>query len=143
MFVGIVAAVSPKMRWHRNLPAAIANVKALQADGTLHCTWQGDKVLAIWAGADIPTTLGPLKTNHFFHSIMTAGQSNSHVAMDMWELRACTGDINDTIVNPRDYPYWVQVHVVAQTILATQFNVHISLANMQAVIWVLTRGEAE
>jgi hypothetical protein len=86
---GIIAALSPRMQWDRNVKLAVD-----AGNGNVHGAMGASlvKVQRILDGSD-PADVLPngAKTWHFFHNIVDPSDS-AYVTIDAWAYRAATGD---------------------------------------------------
>jgi hypothetical protein len=98
---GIIAALSPRMFWERNVKLAID-----AGNGNVHGAMGSSlrKAQAILDGAD-PVDVLPMdkKTGQFFQNILDPANP-APVTIDAWAYRVATGDANATGPrNARDY----------------------------------------
>jgi len=123
---GVVAALSPRMPWSRNLYLA-RNVLAGSRSGCL--SGSIDKAARIIAGDDPLTVLGGPKTRAFYRALI--GDSDA-IVVDVWMLRAL-GHGKDSCT-PRQYDGFTR------TILEAAQAVGENPADFQAIVWCVIRG---
>jgi len=126
---GVVAALSPRMPWSRNLWLArevLAGARTGCLAGSI------DKAARIIAGADPLTVLGGPKTRAFYRAL--TGESDA-IVVDVWMLRAL-GHGRDSCT-PRQY------ETFARSILESARAVGERPADFQAIVWCVIRGGSE
>ena len=109
-FAGMVAALSPRMKWEQNIPAAQRAarlssdhpeiedmsefVATMDKPGMLRANLM--KAIRIHRGEDIPTVLGNKKTYNFHHNLVDPDGTGDMVTIDVWMQRALLGGRNPT-----------------------------------------------
>lgn len=126
---GIVAALSPRMPWARNITEA-GNLLAGRTCAALGVSVR--KAERIHAGEDPAAVLatGP-KTLAFWRAL--CGDLDA-VVLDVWMLRAFGHD-RDTVT-----PY--QYRLLSETVRQTARSVACAPATFQAIVWCAIRGSA-
>jgi len=128
---GIIAALSPRMRWERNVTLAID-----AGNGNVHGGMSASlrKVQAILDGAD-PIDVLPMsaKTGCFYMNILDPADPDT-VTIDVWAHRVATGDITSAGPrSPRDYWECVAAYVIVAGEYGEPGN------HTQAGCWVYVR----
>jgi len=128
---GIIAALSPRMPWDRNVRLATD-----AGNGNVHGAMSSSlaKVQAIVDGAD-PETVLPMdrKTGHFYRNIVNPSDVTA-CTIDVWAHRIATGDI--TSAGPRNARDYAEC-VAAYDIVADENSEPMS--RTQAITWVAVR----
>lgn len=127
---GVIAAISPRMRWGANLRLADAILKGEQVTGVFGANLA--KAHRIMAGERPLDVLGGNKVRAFYRAIMG---DESSVVIDVWMLRAAGWDKRS--LTPRKYQR------VAAALTEAAKAVGVSLADFQAIVWTQVRGSAE
>lgn len=125
---GIIAALSPRTFWSRNVVAAVAAVRGEEKPaGIIGRNW--DMAQKIVEGHAVDDVLRGPKTRAFAANI--AGDT-SRVTVDIWALRAV--GLDETALNRKGiYDAIEQAYVLAATLMG------IEPATCQAIAWVVTR----
>lgn len=129
---GIVAALSPRMRWEANLADAvrlIAGVGAVRALGA-----NAAKARRILAGEDWRDVLSGPKVRAFAANLTGNAQE---VTVDVWMARALTGGALSEPRSDGDY------REMARAVRAVAAEYGHPPANVQAVAWVAVRNREE
>jgi hypothetical protein len=133
--VGIVAALSPNMRWDRNIKAARA---ILENSTCAAYPANRDKARRILAGESPLDVLGGLKVRAFYGNILSAG-NDSAVTIDGHAFNAAYGlsqPVKLAKVTPREFARLTRAYRVAARIVG------IPAPAMQAIVWVVwTRAQ--
>ena len=128
---GIIAALSPRLHWSRNVEAAFTLVET----GTCATlTRSREQALAILHGGAPMDVLGGLKTRAFAIAIQTGGNAGIPV-VDTWAVRAATRGKFDEVSRAR-YADVAQAYEVAARRLSMRGH------DAQAIAWVVIRGKA-
>ena len=130
---GIIAALSPRTSWRRNIAAA----EILAAGGT-PVGILGRSVAdarAILAGAHPLDVLNGPKVRAFYHAILSAGRRGTAV-IDAHATRIATRGQFDTVA-PCRYADVAEAYALAAEVLS------IPIHTVQAVTWCAARGTAE
>jgi hypothetical protein len=133
---GVIAALSPRMQWGRNVRLAALVVDAhglnLPMPGGVFRR-QLDTACAILDGRlDGPT--GP-KVSAFYRAILG---DHDAVVVDVWAARAAGLDMPDgTTISPAQYRRIAAAYRSAAAAIGT-----VSPRDLQAAVWVATRGRA-
>ena len=129
---GILAALSPRVHWKRNVDAAWSLVRT----GTCATlTRSREQALAILHGGQPMDILGGPKTRAFCTAIATGG-NNGVPVVDTWAVRAATRGKYDDVARSR-YADVAQAYEVAARRLYMRGH------DVQAIAWVVTRGKAD
>jgi len=128
--IGIVAALSPRMRWSENLRQA--ELVCTTGDATHGLPDARMKARAILAGAPPLTILRGKKVRAFYRAI--CGDKNA-VVIDTWILRSFRFHTNKP--TPRQYDR------LAARIRRRAKRLGVTPRELQAAIWVQIRGGAE
>jgi hypothetical protein len=135
--VGIVAALSPNMRWDRNIKAARA---LIQGETCAAYPANRDKANRILAGELPLDVLGGLKVRAFYGNILSAG-SDVNVTIDGHAFNAAHGiaqPVKNANVTPREFARLTRAYRVAARIVG------IPAPAMQAIVWVVwTRAQLD
>jgi len=125
---GIIAALSPRTFWSRNVVAAVAAVKGEEKpSGIIGRNWE--MATRIVEGEAVDNVLKGPKTRAFAANI--AGDT-SRVTVDIWALRAV--GLDETALNRKGiYDAIEQAYVIAATLMGVE------PATCQATAWVVTR----
>lgn len=125
---GIIAALSPRTFWSRNVVAATACVRGDdKPSGIIGRNW--DMAQRIADGETVDSVLKGPKTRAFAANI--AGDT-SRVTVDIWALRAV--GLDESALNRKGiYDAIEQAYVLAATLMGVQ------PATCQAIAWVVTR----
>ena len=129
---GIIAALSPRVRWERNV------YLAWEITNTHDCPGLGrsrDNALAIMHGANTFDVLRGPKTRAFAQAIASAGRDGIAV-VDVWAVRAATRSRFDEVARAR----YADV-ALAYSIAARRLGLRTHDA--QAIAWVATREGEE
>lgn len=126
---GVIAALSPRIHWVRNLTVARLALAGGKVTGVFKTNLA--KARRILAGEKPLGVLSGPKTRAFYRALM--GDQTAAV-IDVWMLRAVRY-ANDK-VSAIDYQ-----RITAALSRAAQ-RVGVTIARMQAIIWVVVRGRA-
>lgn len=127
---GVLAAISPRMRWDANLRLADDILAGKQVTGVFGANLV--KAHRIMAGEKPLSVLGGDKVRAFYRAIMG---DESSVVIDVWMLRAAGWD--KRTLTPREYAR------VAAALTEAAEAVGVSPADFQAIVWTQVRGSAE
>lgn len=127
---GVLAAISPRMRWGANIRLASAILAGEQVTGVFGQNLV--KAHRIMAGEKPLSVLGGDKVRAFYRAIMG---DESSVVIDVWMLRAAGWD--KRTLTPREYER------VAASLTEAAKAVGVSPADFQAIVWTQVRGSAE
>lgn len=127
---GILAALSPRVRWKRNIELAFELVENGDCSGVFERSKR--QALAILHGARPMDILRGPKTRAFALAIQSDGYGGIAV-IDVWALRAATRGKFDSVSNAR-YVDVATAYAVAARRLG--YTVH----ECQAIAWVVQRG---
>lgn len=129
---GVIAALSPRMRWETNVRLARA---ACNGDDYGCLGTSKRKTEAILAGAD-PTEVLPMdaKTGHFFRNIVDPTDPTA-CTIDVWAHRAAADDMSSA--GPRNATDYHEC-VAAYIDIAAEFGEVAS--ETQAIVWGVVRG---
>lgn len=134
--VGIVAALSPNLRWERNVRAAHA---VLNGDMSEAYPANEYKARRIAAGESPESVLGGLKVRSFFRNIMSGGFDNS-VTVDGHAYNAAH-DLRQPVkaarISPRDYQRLTIAYRTAARLRS------VTPPAMQATVWIEWRDGLE
>jgi hypothetical protein len=133
----VVAVLSPRLRWSKNLPAAIA---ILAGEDTFDPLPDNvDKAYRILDGEDVWSVLGGNKVSRFYLNII----GHEEVAtLDIWMLRGMLGDDS---LGDDDYKAITDkvYRTLEQVLVAEAARTGLTVAEYQAVLWVVVRGDWE
>lgn len=131
---GIIAALSPRVRWETNIAAAAAIVNAackhLGKPIVAGFSRNSDKAWAIANGEPVADVLGGPKVTSFFANI--TGDDNA-VTVDVWAARAAEGYNNPKAPAGKRYAEIAEAYRLAARARDVSPRV------MQACVWVHTR----
>lgn len=128
---GVIAALSPRNRWHKNVEYAYALVSAVTSGTALPFCGLTDnraKAVRIARGESPELVLGGDKVRAFYANIMGDTQA---VTVDVWAARAC-GHKSDA-VNRSQY----RTASVAYRAVASELG--ITPRELQSIVWVTIR----
>lgn len=131
----VIAHLSPRIRWGRNIIAAELAFKRQKASGIMSAPY-GRAIVALDSEDPIATINGQ-KTNAFAHNIIG---DYSKVTVDVWAIACAFGRMpndKEQILNKTQYNQIAYCYEY----VAKQFK--ITPAQMQAICWVVTRGKAQ
>jgi hypothetical protein len=128
---GILAALSPRVRWSRNVELAFEVADKGTCPGLTRST---RNAVAILHGAMPMDVLGGPKTRAFAIAIQTGGQAGVAV-VDVWATRAATRGKFEEVSKAR-YADVAQAYAVAAR------RAGLTVHEAQAIAWVVTRGAA-
>jgi hypothetical protein len=131
--IGIIAALSPRARWARNISAAHALAAGLPVTGMLRRSVT--QARAILAGADPLDVLGGPKVRAFYVAILSRGTAGIAV-VDAHAVRVATRGAYDAVAPCRYADVATAYAIVADTL---QLPVH----TVQATTWIAVRGSGE
>lgn len=126
---GVIAALSPRLHWVRNIAAAKLVLARRKVTGVFKVNL--NKARRILAGAKPLTVLSGPKTRAFYRAIR--GDENAAV-IDVWMLRAV--NCANGKLSPSDYER------ITAALAAAASRVGVTIARMQAIIWTVVRGKA-
>ena len=127
---GVVAAMSPRTHWSRNLHVAGEILAGRTPSGVFRASLV--KARAILAGAKPLCVLGGNKVRAFYRALVG---DRTAVVIDVWILRA----LGLRSRAPTDRLYLR----IAAAFTTVARRLRIAAADLQAVVWVTTRGRAE
>lgn len=127
---GVLAAISPRMRWGSNISYAHAILAGIPVQGVFSMNLE--KAHRIMAGERPLDVLGGPKVRAFYRAIMGDGQA---VVIDVWMLRA-VGWTKKTL-SAREYER------VSDSLREAAEAAGIDPADFQAIVWTQVRGGAE
>ena len=131
---GVIAALSPRVRWSTNVEAASTLISAagrtVVAPSVAGYSANRDKAWAIANGASPSDTLGGPKVRSFFANIM--GDEDA-VTIDVWAARAAEGVSNKRAPSGKRYAGLVEAYRMAARAR------DVSPMVMQATVWVYIR----
>ncbi len=127
---GVLAAVSPRMRWHSNIDIARTLCEGKAVQGVFGNNLR--KAERILAGERPLDVLGGDKVRAFYRAIMGDAQA---VVLDVWMMRAA-GWTKATLTS-KEY------ESLAAALLAAASREGVDPANFQAVVWTHVRGGGE
>lgn len=129
---GVLSALSPRMGWGPNVMVA---ERLLATEGTLMRGALGRSLAqarAIYAGADPDEILRGLKTNAFYHAIISGGRTGTPVIdRHAWDM--LVGERGATPPTNRQY------RLASATIERAADIVGVSAHQMQATTWIVHR----
>ena len=128
---GVIAALSPRMRWSSNVRLADALCAGFEVRGVFAANLA--KAERILSGERPLDVLGGDKVRAFYRAIMAGG--GKHVVLDVWMMRAA-GWTKATLTS-REYASLVEA------LTAAAARVGEAPANFQAVVWAQVRGGGE
>lgn len=126
---GVIAALSPRMRWSSNVALADAMLGGEEVSGVFEANL--NKARRIIAGEYPLRVLGGPKVRAFYRAIM--GDEDA-VVVDVWMYRAAGIDPKKATV--KDYER------VATAIREAAFEMGLPAATFQAIVWTQVRGGA-
>jgi hypothetical protein len=126
---GVIAALSPRINWVRNLAVARLVLARRKVTGVFQASL--NKARRILAGARPLGVLSGPKTRAFYRALR--GDQDAAV-IDVWMLRAVRY-ANDK-VSAIDYER------ITQALAKAASRVGVTIARMQAIIWTVVRGRA-
>lgn len=127
---GVVAALSPRITWTRNVGAAREVLRgALVVPGCLSASLR--KARRVAAGESPDGVLGGRKVRAFYAALM--GDDSAPV-VDIWVMRAA--GLKSDAPTPRVYD------AIARALSLVAARVGAPLARVQAVVWVVARRRA-
>jgi hypothetical protein len=130
VFIGVVAALSPRMTWHYNIREAVRLIHGMRirAYGANRA-----KALRILNGEKPLDVLGGNKVRSFYVNILSRGEDDSRVTIDVWALRVALGK---HLEGQTGYVTDKQYHrlVSAYKDVAKKFGV--LATELQAITWV-------
>jgi hypothetical protein len=127
---GVLAAVSPRMRWSSNVAVAEALCAGEPVTGVFRANLA--KAERILGGAKPLSVLGGDKVRAFYRAIM--GDPNA-VVLDVWMMRAAGWEKGT--LSSKEYAQ------VAEALTAAAARVGLDPADFQAVVWTHVRGGGE
>jgi hypothetical protein len=131
---GVIAALSPRVRWETNVAAAATMIatagRSVVMPSVAGYNRNCEKAWAIANGADPAEILGGPKVTSFYANI--CGDENA-VTIDVWAARAAEGESNVNAPSGNRYRELAEAYRLA----ARARNV--SPMVMQATVWVYTR----
>lgn len=127
---GVLAAISPRMRWSANVDLAERICAGEQVVGVFGANLA--KAHRIMAGERPLDVLGGDKVRAFYRAIMGDGDA---VVIDVWMLRAV--EWTKKTLTPREYER------VADSLREAAEAAGVDPADFQAIIWCQVRGGAE
>lgn len=127
---GVIAAISPRMRWSANVNLAERICSGEQVTGVFGSNLA--KAHRIMAGERPLDVLGGDKVRAFYRAIM--GDSDA-VVIDVWMLRAVEWE--KKTITSREYEH------VADCLREAAESVGVDPADFQAIVWTQVRGSAE
>jgi hypothetical protein len=125
---GVVAALSPRLHWSRNITAARVVLAGERPSGVFSASLR--KAERIYKGARPLSVLSGLKVRAFYRALM--GDDRAAV-IDTWVLHA-VGWAHK--VTDRVYA------AIARALMLAAKRVHRSVVELQAAVWVAVRGRA-
>lgn len=139
---GVIAALSPLNSWGANLNLAARFLDAGGLDaGYLKANLA--KARAIYAGADVESTLSGLKVTNFYRSIVSAGAKGVCVDRHAYCLatndRASSNDVPS--LSAKRYAELSECYVRAAKILSRELEQTITPAVVQSVTWTVWRNK--
>ena len=126
---GVIAALSPRIHWVRNLTVARLVLARKRVTGVFQASL--NKARRILAGARPLSVLSGPKTRAFYRALR--GDQTASV-IDVWMLRA-VNYANDKLM-PIDYER------ISQALARAASRVGVTTARMQAIVWTVIRGRA-
>lgn len=133
--IAVVAALSPRVNWGRNVIAAEALVRGYPGEGF---GANKDKARRILAGAAPLDVLSGNKVVSFYHNIRRPTSSNE-VTLDRWALRVAYGSGYTAKINtPTDKQYWEVANIYREVAA----EVGLLPLQLQAITWVSIKRRA-
>jgi hypothetical protein len=126
---GVIAALSPRIRWASNVALADAVLAGHEVTGVFGRNLE--KARRIAAGERPLTVLGGDKVRAFYRAIM--GDEDS-VVIDVWMCRAV--GVHKVALSSRGY------EAIADAVREAAKLVGVTPAQLQAIVWVQVRGGA-
>jgi len=126
---GVIAALSPRIRWVRNLAVARLALAGKKVTGVFKNNLA--KARRIIAGEKPLGVLSGPKTRAFYRAIMG---DESAAVIDVWMLRA----VNYAKYKLRDHEY----NRITSALARAAHVVGTTIARLQAVVWAVVRGRA-
>ena len=138
VFIGVVAALSPRMTWYYNIANAVRLVNGLSTRAYGRNVAKGKRILAGELPLDV---LGGNKVRAFYRNILSRGEDCSEVTIDTWALKAAMGKDawGDKISGITDKQY--RRLEDAYKSVAGKFG--IPATELQAVTWVHIKHQAQ
>lgn len=139
---GIIAALSPRNNWDRNLIDAQAVLNCYRENGNIDSvktsTYGANKIKA-WriANGESPIdVLGGDKVCAFYDNILNAECLDSQVTVDVWAARAAVAEMGTKNELNIDSSLYDKVRQAYQAVAS---KIGITAKQLQAVIWVVIR----
>lgn len=139
---GVIAALSPRLRWTGNVRAARNAYATGHASGVLKANAR--KADAILAGADPADVLGGHKVRAFYACIVSAGTDPDAVCVDMHAHDIAVGRVTDdasrgTLSTISGYAAIADAYRSAARIITRETGETITPAVLQAITWTTWR----
>lgn len=124
---GVIAALSPRLHWSRNVTVAEQCLTGITPSGVFSASL--DKAVRIRDGARPLTVLSGPKVRAFYRALM--GQDAP--VIDVWMQRAAkvVGTLRETAYE-----------LLADALITAAKELGIAIAILQATIWIVVRGRA-
>lgn len=141
---GVVAALSPAVRWERNIREAQTVLRTGKGSGAY--PRNVEKALDILNGADPEKTLKGAKVRAFYSLLLSGGQT-PEVAIDSIAILAATGiDPNPLVTNEDAAPVFNrprQLRAIREAYERAARGVGVSPSQAQAIVWTVWRNERD
>lgn len=139
--VGIIAVLSPRVEWHRNIALAWTVVRTGTATGVLTANLR--KAQRILEGEHAENVMGGEKVTSFYRNIMSSGMDTG-VTIDRHAIDVAEGKKHNDDTRPaagkRAYAEYSEAYRRAATILSREEGRTITPAQIQAVTWTTWRA---
>jgi hypothetical protein len=126
---GVIAALSPRIHWVRNLKVARLVLARKRVTGVLQASLA--KARRILAGAKPLSVLSGPKTRAFYRALRG---DQAAAVIDVWMLKAVRY-ANDKVSS-------IDYERISQALARAASRVGVTIARMQAIIWTVVRGRA-
>ena len=136
VFIGVVAALSPRMTWYYNIANAVRLVNGLSTRAYGRNTAKGKRILR---GEEPLSVLGGNKVRAFYRNIRSRGEDCAEVTIDTWALKVALGQEawGDKISNITDKQY----HRLEGAYKAVASEFAIRPTELQSVTWVHIKNQ--
>ena len=128
----VIAALSPRNKWGRNLLDARAYLEAFSSGATMPsaATFRSNQ-LAAW---NVLTSNAPATGRKVSAFAANLAGDDDAVTVDTWAVRAATGGRVDAVQNLGQY------REVARAYQAVARELHLAPCDLQAIVWVTIRN---
>lgn len=138
---GIIAVISPRMEWSRNVSIAWQIVRTGTATGLLTANLR--KAQRILDGEHAENVIGGEKVTSFYRNIMSSGMDTG-VTIDRHAIDVASGkrhsDDDRPVLGKRAYAEFAEAYRRASVILSKEEGRVVTPAQIQAVTWTSWRA---